>query len=159
MCGRTLNFGAISIVREILYPISLARIVMQKSRHKFLSEDGAIKFARQNGMKVLHPPGQLVTDFISNVMENFINEHLKKTEHLKDHEKFIEAVGETGTVGACAIDLKGNIAVATSTGGISQKWSGRIGDTPCIGSGTYCDNKVAGISTTGKFFFKKIFFF
>lgn len=144
-----MNFGAISIIKDILYPISLARVVMQKSRHKFLSEDGAIKFARQNGIRILHPPGQLKTDFITNFMESFINEQLRRTEHLKDCEKIYEQVGETGTVGAVAIDIFNNIAVATSTGGISQKWSGRIGDTPCIGSGTYCDNRIAGISTTG----------
>jgi L-asparaginase / beta-aspartyl-peptidase len=92
MCGRTLNFGAVSVVKDILYPITLARLVMQKSRHKFLCEDGATKFARQNGMKVLHPPGQLVTDFTSNFMEGFINEQHKKGEHLKDIEKVYEAV-------------------------------------------------------------------
>lgn len=94
MCGRSLNFGAISLIKDILYPISLAKIVMQKSRHKFLSEDGAIKFAKQNGMRVLDPPGQLKTDFISNFMENFINDQHKKSEHLKEHEKFFEAVFE-----------------------------------------------------------------
>jgi L-asparaginase / beta-aspartyl-peptidase len=92
MCGRTLNFGAVTIVKDILYPITLARLVMQKSRHKFLGEDGAIKFARQNGMKILHPPGQLVTDFTSNFMEGFINEQHKKGEHLKEIEKVYEAV-------------------------------------------------------------------
>lgn len=94
MCGRTLNFGAVSLIKDILYPISLARIVMQKSRHKFLSEDGAIKFARENGIRVLYPPGQLATDFTSNFMENFVNEQHKKSEHLKDHDKVFEAVSK-----------------------------------------------------------------
>lgn len=147
MCGRTLNFGAVSIVKDILYPISLARLVMRKSRHKFLSEDGAINFARKNGMKILYPPGQLVTDFTSNFMQTFVNEQLIKAD--KKEEKTFEAIGETGTVGAVAIDRCGNIAVATSTGGIGGKMPGRIGDTPVIGSGTYCDNKLAGVSTTG----------
>lgn len=92
MCGRTLNFGAVSIVKEILYPISLARLVMQKSRHKCLSESGAVKFARQNGMRVLDPPGQLVTDFTSNFMQSFVNEQLTRTDKLKSQEKYIEAV-------------------------------------------------------------------
>lgn len=92
MCGRTLNFGAVSLIKDILYPISLAKIVMQKSRHKFLSEDGAIKFARQNRMRVLDPPGQLKTDFVSNFLDNFVNEQHKKSERLKDHEKYFEAV-------------------------------------------------------------------
>jgi beta-aspartyl-peptidase (threonine type) len=92
MCGRTLNFGAVSLVKDVLYPISLAKIVMQKSRHKFLSEDGAIKFARQNNVRILYPPGQLKTDFISNFMENFVNDQLRKTSHLSESEKVFEAV-------------------------------------------------------------------
>lgn len=147
MCGRTLNFGAVSIVKDILYPISLAGLVMRKSKHKFISEDGAITFARKNGMKILHPPGQLVTDFTSNFMQNFVNEQFSKAD--KKEEKKFEAIGETGTVGAVAIDRCGNIAVATSTGGIGGKMPGRIGDTPVIGSGTFCDNKLAGVSSTG----------
>ncbi|KAG5682880.1 hypothetical protein PVAND_012199 [Polypedilum vanderplanki] len=146
MCGRTLNFGAVSLVQDVLHPISLARLVMQKSKHKFLSEDGAIKFARQNGMRILHPPGQLVTDFTSNVIQNYVSEHNARNQR---SEMVFEALGETGTVGAVAIDILGNIAVATSTGGIAGKMSGRIGDTPLLSSGTYCDNKYAGISTTG----------
>lgn len=148
MCGRTLNFGCVSLVTDILYPISLARLVMQKSKHKFLSEEGAKNFARLHGVRVLNPPGQLVTDFTSNFMQNFVNEqHLKSEKKLG--EKIFEAVGETGTVGAVAIDLLGNIAVATSTGGIGGKLHGRIGDTPIIGCGTYCDNRFGGVSTTG----------
>lgn len=149
MCGRTLNFGAVSIVKDVLYPISLAKLVMQRSRHKFLCEDGAISFARKNGMRILYPPGQLVTDFTSNFMQTFVNEQLSKSDKVKDHEKKFEAIGETGTVGAVAIDRCGNIAVATSTGGIGGKMPGRIGDTPVIGSGTYCDNRFAGVSSTG----------
>lgn len=90
MCGRTLNFGCVSLVTDILHPISLARVVMQKSRHKFLSEEGAKCFARKNGIRILHPPGQLVTDFTSNFMQNFVNEqHLKSD---KNSEKIFEAV-------------------------------------------------------------------
>jgi beta-aspartyl-peptidase (threonine type) len=80
-CGRTLNFGAVSLVKDVLHPISLARLVMQKSRHKFLSEDGAIKFARQNGMRILHPPGQLVTDFTSSVIQTFVAEQLARSQN------------------------------------------------------------------------------
>jgi L-asparaginase / beta-aspartyl-peptidase len=93
MCGRTLNFGAVSLVRDILYPISLARVVMQKSRHKFLSEEGAIDFARKNGIRILHPSGQLVTDFTSNVLQNFVNEQNKKYDRkYKNRDKIFEAV-------------------------------------------------------------------
>jgi L-asparaginase / beta-aspartyl-peptidase len=93
MCGRTLNFGCVSLVTDILYPISLARVVMQKSRHKFISEDATKKFARQNGVGILDPPGQLVTDFTSNFMQNFVNEqHLKSLTSKNTHEKIFEAV-------------------------------------------------------------------
>lgn len=92
MCGRTLNFGCVSLVTDILHPISLARLVMQKSKYKFLSEEGAKKFARQNGVRILYPPGQLVTDFTSNFMQNFINEQHLKPAKTKNREKIFEAV-------------------------------------------------------------------
>lgn len=92
MCGRTLNFGCVSLVTDILHPISLARLVMQKSKYKFLSEEGAKRFARQNGVRILHPPGQLVTDFTSNFMQNFVNEQHLRTDK---KEKLFEAVSLT----------------------------------------------------------------
>lgn len=93
MCGRTMNYGCVSLVTDILHPISLARTVMQKSRHKFLSEEGAKTFARAQGIRILHPPGQLVTDFTSNFMQNFVNEqHLKGDRSKKNKEKIFEAV-------------------------------------------------------------------
>jgi L-asparaginase / beta-aspartyl-peptidase len=149
MCGRTLNFGCVSLVKDILHPITLAKLVMQRSRSKFLGEDAAIKFARENGMRILYPPGQLVTDFTSNVIQNFIKDETYKQKNRRKEDLVHEAVGETGTVGAVAIDQFGNLAVATSTGGIGGKMPGRIGDTPVLGCGTYCDNKFGGISTTG----------
>lgn len=91
MCGRTLNFGCVSLVTDILHPVSLARIVMQKSRHKFLSEEGAKQFARQNGVGILYPKGQLVTDFTSNFMQTFVNEQLLKSDR-RNGEKIFEAV-------------------------------------------------------------------
>lgn len=146
MCGRTLNFGCICLVRDVLHPISLARLVMTKSRSKFLAEGAAIKFGREHGMRVLHPRGQLVTDFTSSVLQIFVKDQTRKTKR----DDFVhEAVGETGTVGAVAIDKFGNLAVATSTGGIAGKMPGRIGDTPVLGCGTFCDNNFGGISTTG----------
>lgn len=158
MCGRSLNFGCVTLVRDVLHPISLARLVMTKSRSKFLAEDAAIKFGREHGMRVLHPPGQLVTDFTSSVLDIFVKEQERKAKKDKkenfvheeaDGETLHEAIGETGTVGAVAIDKCGNLAVATSTGGIGGKMSGRVGDTPILGCGTYCDNNFGGISTTG----------
>lgn len=86
MCGRTLNFGCVSLVTDILQPISLARVVMQKSRHKFLSEEGAKQFARRHQVPILHPPGQLVTDFTSNFMQTFVSEQYLRAERPKVFE-------------------------------------------------------------------------
>lgn len=149
MCGRTLNFGCVSLVRDILHPITLAKLVMSKSSSKFLGDQAAVKFARENGMRILHPPGQLVTDFTSNVLQNFVKEETQKKQKNKKENLVHEAIGETGTVGAVAIDQFGNLAVATSTGGVGGKMPGRIGDTPILGCGSYCDNKFGGVSTTG----------
>jgi L-asparaginase / beta-aspartyl-peptidase len=94
MCGRTLNYGCVSLVTDILHPISLAKLVMQKSKYKHLSEEGAKKFARQHGMRILHPPGQLVTDFTSNFMQNFVNEQHLRTDKKK---QIFEAVSWVGS--------------------------------------------------------------
>lgn len=93
MCGRTMNYGCVSLVTDILHPISLARQVMKTSRHKFLSEAGAKTFARAHGIPILYPSDQLVTDFTSIFMQNFVNEqHLKAVETKKIKEKIYEAV-------------------------------------------------------------------
>lgn len=92
MCGRTLNFGCVTLVKDILHPITCARLIMCKSRHKFLAEDGAVKFSRQNGMRVLDPPGQLVTDFTSNFMQQFINEQQFNTRKNRINSDIFEAV-------------------------------------------------------------------
>lgn len=90
MCGRTMNFGCVSLVTDILHPISLARVVMQKSRHKFLSEEAAKSFGRENGIRILYPPGQLVTDFTSNLMQVFVNEQHLRSEKME--KRLFEAV-------------------------------------------------------------------
>lgn len=139
MCGKTMNFGCVSILTDILHPISVARTIMEKSRDKFLSNDGAMKFARSQGIRVLHPTGQLVTDFTSSFMKTFLTDRnhqsipmvkkkksgkynieeavsLNVLNNLFHFKIFTLQKGEVGTVGAVAIDQHGNIAVATSTG-------------------------------------------
>lgn len=86
---------------------------------------------------MMHPPGQLVTQFSKDSLDKWKNNNEKP------------ATGEGGTVGAVAIDKYGNIAAATSTGGLTGKLPGRVGDTPIIGAGTYADNLIGGISATG----------
>lgn len=148
MDGKTLKAGCVAGVVDIMHPISAARRVMEKTPHNFLGFHGANHFIRQQEFPLLKP-GALVTDFAREALEDWKQEQksggvlFAKTEigHKRDEK------GDT--VGAVAIDQYGNIAVATSTGGITGKLPGRIGDTPVLGGGTYCDNRYGGVSTTG----------
>lgn len=145
MSGDDLNGGCVTLVEDILHPITLARRVMENTNHTFLGGDGAMRFAKEQGIEILKPKGQLVTQQAKDALENFKRDKAKgiSTVNAKTeigHSKADENIGDVGTVGAVAIDKDGNIAVATSTGGMTGKIVGRIGDTPLIGSGTYADN-------------------
>lgn len=155
MDGSNLNSGCCTLVEDILHPISLARLIMDRTKHVCLGADGAMQFAKEQGIEIMEPPGQLVTEYARQALEE-CKEDLRlgrdtinaKTE-IGGHSKSGRDFGEVGTVGAVAIDKSGNIAVATSTGGMTGKLVGRIGDTPILGSGTYADNLLGGVSTTG----------
>lgn len=126
MDGRSLNFGAVAAVEGVLHPISLARAVMERSEHSFIVGRGAEEFARSLGI-AFAAPGELLG---------------------KAGEP--DAPGApTDTVGAVALDLNGDFAVATSTGGIADKWPGRVGDSPLVGCGGYADNLTGAASATG----------
>lgn len=148
MDGKTLKAGCIAGVVDIMHPIAAAQRVMEKTPHNFLGFHGANKFIKQQEFPQLKP-GALITDYAREALEDWKQEQksggvkFAKTEigHKRDEK------GDT--VGAVAIDQYGNIAVATSTGGITGKLPGRIGDTPVLGGGTYCDNRYGGVSTTG----------
>ncbi|XP_061396081.1 probable isoaspartyl peptidase/L-asparaginase GA20639 [Musca vetustissima] len=159
MEGDKLRAGCVTLLHDIMHPISVARYVMHKTNHTFLGGAAAQKFALEQGFEQL-PDGSLVTDDARRALEEFKERQAKGLDTIfsrteldaekstKDEGK--QRVGESGsTVGAVAIDAKGNIAVATSTGGITGKVPGRIGDTPLLGCGTYADNKIGGVSTTG----------
>uniref|UniRef100_A0A8D0NKA7 Isoaspartyl peptidase/L-asparaginase n=1 Tax=Sus scrofa TaxID=9823 RepID=A0A8D0NKA7_PIG len=139
MNGKDLSAGAVSAVRCVANPIKLARLVMEKTHHCFLTDQGAAKFAADNGIPAI-PGEQLVTE------RN--KKRLEKEKHEKCAQKS-DPQKSLGTVGAVAVDCRGNVAYATSTGGIVNKMPGRVGDTPCIGSGGYADNDIGAISTTG----------
>ncbi|XDA87695.1 hypothetical protein R6Z07F_017374 [Ovis aries] len=139
MNGKDLSAGAVSAVRCIANPIKLARLVMDKTPHCFLTDQGAAKFAAANGIPTI-PGQQLVTE------RN--RKRLEKEKLEKDAQK-ADCQNNLGTVGAVAVDCQGNLAYATSTGGIVNKMPGRVGDTPCIGSGGYADNDIGAVSTTG----------
>ncbi|XP_004520081.1 probable isoaspartyl peptidase/L-asparaginase CG7860 isoform X1 [Ceratitis capitata] len=152
MEGSQLRAGCVTLLHDIKYPITVARHVMEKTNHTFLGGASAQKFALQNGAVQL-PQGSLVTPSACEALTQFKQQQSegKDTTYAPTEldNTIKERPGEPGTVGAVAIDAKGNIAVATSTGGITGKVPGRIGDTPLLGCGTYADNKWGGVSTTG----------
>lgn len=139
--GRSLEFGAVAAVENIANPISLARMVMEKSDHVMLVGKGANLFAKE--MKIASvDPKELVSDFSK--------EELAKQpiyNHVIDNSFINQAKHDT--VGAVARDIYGNIAAGTSTGGITAKRVGRVGDSPLIGCGACCDNEIGGVSCTG----------
>lgn len=139
MSGKDLSSGAVSAVRCIANPVRLARLVMEKTPHCFLTGQGAAEFAAAMGIPAV-PGEQLVTE--RNIR------HLQKEKQEKAAQKPHQQIS-LGTVGAVALDCAGNVAYATSTGGIVNKMVGRVGDTPCIGSGGYADNSIGAVSTTG----------
>lgn len=135
MTGDNLNAGAVSGIKKIKNPITLARKVMEESEHVFLSGSGAEDFAVSKGFKLIDN-------------SNFItNRRLKSLKNIKKRESNDD--NKFGTVGCVAIDKNGNITSGTSTGGMTNKKWNRIGDVPIIGAGTYANNNTCGISSTG----------
>ncbi|MHA6332779.1 isoaspartyl peptidase/L-asparaginase family protein [Qipengyuania sp. CAU 1752] len=139
MDGKDRSAGAVTGVKSIRNPILLAREVMKDSRHVFLSGAGAEEFAAQRGLETA-PPEWFATKGRREALERLKNEKLSA----RDVDvKF-------GTVGAVALDLEGNMVAGTSTGGLTGKRWGRIGDVPVIGAGTYADNRDCAVSATGQ---------
>lgn len=142
MDGQSLRLGAVGAVQRVRHPISLARRVFADSPHNLLVAHGADAFADQLGF-----PRCEITDLL-------VGEELERYEALlADPDYKLEAMitgeGKMGTVGAVALDMHGNVAAATSTGGTRLKAPGRIGDTPLVGSGAYADNWFGAASATG----------
>lgn len=147
MDGKSLKAGCISGLIDVKHPITLARRVMEKTPHNFLGFHGAMKFARQQQDTEFVPAGSLVTEYSKEALEDWKRD--SKSEKFAKTEVGHKRDEKGDTVGAVAVDQFGNFAVATSTGGITGKLPGRIGDTPVLGGGTYCDNRYGGVSTTG----------
>lgn len=137
MEGKTLNAGAVAGVQDIKNPIKAAREVMYHSEHVFLSGKGASAFAKKQGLEIV-PNKYFYTD-----------ERYKSLMQLKKQERQRTQKDNTGTVGCAVLDTHGNLAAGTSTGGMTNKKYGRIGDTPIIGAGTYASNKTCAVSGTG----------
>ncbi|UCE24370.1 MAG: isoaspartyl peptidase/L-asparaginase [Candidatus Zixiibacteriota bacterium] len=145
MDGKTLNSGAVAGVRRIKNPIELARLVMDKSEHILLSGEGAEAFAQMHGIEFAEA-------------EYFYTEHRwKQLRAAKYQEKVTKADysqldhsdDKHGTVGAVALDRQGNLAAATSSGGMTNKKFGRLGDSPIVGAGNYANNRTCAVSGTG----------
>jgi L-asparaginase / beta-aspartyl-peptidase len=145
MCGKTLTAGAISGVRNIKNPVTLARTVMERSDFVFLTGRGAEDFARH--MQIEFMPDEYF--FSQYRWEQLLQIRESSIHRLDHHEEKVERERKFGTVGAVALDNDGNLAAATSTGGMTNKRYGRIGDSPVIGAGTYANNTTCGVSCTG----------
>jgi beta-aspartyl-peptidase (threonine type) len=142
MDGKNLEAGAVSLISGIKNPIQLARDVMEKSDHVFLAGEGAIEFAKSLDYSLEHP-SYFHNEFRHQQWLDIKDSDTFQLDHAsKKDSKF-------GTVGAVACDIEGNIAAATSTGGMTNKKFGRIGDSPVIGSGNYANNLTCAVSCTG----------
>ncbi|HEX5653350.1 MAG TPA: isoaspartyl peptidase/L-asparaginase [Chitinophagaceae bacterium] len=159
MNGQTLAAGSVAGVTTIRNPISAARAVMEKSPHVMMTGKGAEIFAKQQGLTIVDPSYFRTEERWKSLQKAKAGDSLqkrKKDSILKKTTAFSEfydsplgLTGKYGTVGAVALDRHGNLAAATSTGGMTNKKYGRVGDAPIIGSGTYANNQTVAISCTG----------
>ncbi|HEY8563061.1 MAG TPA: isoaspartyl peptidase/L-asparaginase [Pyrinomonadaceae bacterium] len=168
MDGKTMGAGAVAGLHHVKNPISLARAVMEKSPHVMMVGDGAEKFAKEQNIELV-PEKYFWTQERWDTLQRILQEEKKPKENKKGTisenpaDDFLmrnpayAAMTETqrlpqnrfGTVGAVALDKDGNIAAGTSTGGMTNKKYGRVGDAPIIGAGTYANNETCGVSATG----------
>ncbi len=143
MNGATFRAGAVAAVQNVRNPITLARRVMEKSENVLLVGMGASRFAREQKVKLCSQ------DDLLTLRELDRWRTMQSDPHFKPKDAFRKKRTASDTVGAVAIDKKGNIASGTSTGGTPNKLPGRVGDSPIIGAGTYADNGIGGVSTSG----------
>ena len=143
MDGASLKAGAVTLVTTVRHPVQLARLVMDKTRHVLLAAHGAEALARKHGLETVAP-------------KYFFTERrfqaLQRMRQAGDRQRSADVTeaDKHGTVGAVALDLEGNLAAATSTGGRNNKLSGRVGDSPIVGAGTYANNATVAVSGTGE---------
>ena len=154
MDGATLRAGAVACVSHIRRPGRAARAVMEHSDHVLFAAAGAEAFARRHGLEMVEP-----SYFSTEPRREQLRRALEADRAMLDHDGAslsfrapvppLEERGKMGTVGAVAVDAKGNVAACTSTGGMTNKQPGRVGDSPLIGAGNYADNATAAVSCTG----------
>jgi beta-aspartyl-peptidase (threonine type) len=143
MDGATLEAGAVTLVTTVKNPVQLAQLVMEKTRHVMLAGPGAEALARKHGLPLVEP-SYFVTE-----RRRVALARIRREPGTASAAVPTEA-DKHGTVGAVALDTRGNLAAATSTGGYNNKLAGRVGDSPLIGAGTYAKNGAAAVSCTGQ---------
>ena len=131
MVGSNNDAGAVASVTNVKNPIRLARYVMEETKHVMFSSKGAERVAKDAGLEIVYP------------------NYFYQKNRLDDAKRIKKENNKMGTVGVVAIDKEGNITAGTSTGGMTNKMPGRIGDSPIIGAGTWAENNVCGVSATG----------
>jgi beta-aspartyl-peptidase (threonine type) len=141
MEGASLRAGAVAGVRRVKNPVALARLVLERSPHVFLAGPGADLYAKEMGLEMA-PPSYFHTD---ERWQDLLRARAKAGQKAPPPQ----APEPHGTVGAVALDLHGHLAAATSTGGMTNKRPGRIGDSPVVGAGTYADDRTCAVSCTG----------
>ncbi len=144
MNGTTFRCGAVAAVQNIRYPISLARLVMDKSEHVLLAGKGAVQFGAENGIQQCSSDDLLV----GRELERWKELLAQKNYSTKDSFQRKKSL-PSDTVGCVALDGAGVLVAGTSTGGTPNKYPGRVGDSPMIGCGTYADSAIGGVSCTG----------
>lgn len=156
MDGKTLSAGSVAGVTVVKNPVTAARAVMEKSPHVMMAGKGAEQFAKEQGVEIVDPSYFYMEERWKSLQRTKQLDSIQKNKKNSLNRGFGELFfsplgvgGKYGTVGAVALDRHGNLAAATSTGGMSNKKFGRIGDAPIIGAGTYANNKTAAISGTG----------
>ncbi|MGB7923188.1 MAG: isoaspartyl peptidase/L-asparaginase [Pyrinomonadaceae bacterium] len=153
MEGKSLNAGAVASLKHVKNPISLARMVMEKSPHVMMVGDGAEVFAKQQGVELV-PQDYFITEKRQKDLEKAKEAEKKEASPSKGanpekEQRPAPTDQKHGTVGAVALDKSGNLAAGTSTGGMTNKKFGRVGDSPVIGAGTYANNRTCAVSATG----------
>lgn len=161
MDGATLKAGAVAGLLHIKNPISLARLVMEKSPHVMMVREGAEAFAKQNGIELVDQK-YFFTEERWKQLEEAKKKEKQEGDPAGKPERKTSALtaydNKFGTVGAVALDKAGNLAAGTSTGGMTNKKYGRVGDAPIIGAGTYANNRTCAVSATGhgEFFIRSV---
>ena len=143
MDGATLRAGAVTLVTRARNPVKLARLVMERTRHVMFAGPAADALAEAHGLEMVDP------DYFFTQRRWDALQKMKSATHAQRQETLAEA-DKHGTVGAVALDCEGNLAAATSTGGYTNKMTGRVGDSPIVGAGTYANNASVAVSATGQ---------